>query len=183
MLRQLVEGLRAQPPSTRSPHEMGRFLGGVASRWGGGPRLISRLDTYTRTCVYSDENFEMLLLNWAPGAASPIHDHGGQRCWMLVLAGQLEIEDFVRLDAGDVEGYAHVKEGGTHLLAAGGVDARSGRFDLHRVSSMPGISAVSLHVYSGPLRRYSVYDALRRRCQRANGTYDDVLSVYSGALR
>jgi len=181
VFRQLVEELRAKPPLARTAHEIGQFLGRAANGWGGGPRLISRSDTYTRTCVHSDENFEMLLLNWAAGAASPIHDHGDQHCWMLVLAGQLEVEDYVRLDPGDVPGYAHVQEAGARLLAAGGVDARSGRFDLHRVSSMPGVPAVSLHVYSGPLRRYLVYDALSRRCETAIGTYDDVLSVYSGA--
>ena len=182
MFRQLVEELRAKPPLRRTEREIGQFLGRVASAWGDGPRLISRSDTYTRTCVYSDENFEMLLLNWAAGAASAIHDHGDQHCWMLVLAGQLEVEDYVRLDPGDVPGYAHVQEAGRRVLAGGGVDARSGRFDLHRVSSA-GASAVSLHVYSGPLRRYLVYDALSRRCETAIGTYDDVLSLYSGAHR
>jgi cysteine dioxygenase len=68
-------------------------------------------------------------------------------------------------------------------LAPGGLDARAGRFDLHRVSTLRGAPAVSLHVYSAPLREYLIYDEPARRCEGAFGTYDEVLSPYAIARR
>lgn len=183
MLRQLVDDLRSVPPSVRGQFEMGRLLQIASGRWSAGLSLISRRDAYTRTCAYRDDAFEVLLLNWAPGAVSAIHDHGDQDCWMMVLSGTLQVEDYARLDRGEVRNYACVEARGSRLLASGGLDARAGRFDLHRVSAPPGQTAVSLHVYSAPLREYLIYDELARHCETAFGKYDDVLSPYAAARR
>jgi hypothetical protein len=96
---------------------------------------------------------------------------------MLVLGGELQVDDYVRLDPGDVPGFAHVESRGSRTLETGEMDLRSGRFDLHRVAAIG--SAVSLHVYAGPLRRYLVYDQAAESCQTATGVYDEVLSVYT----
>lgn len=179
MLRRLVDELLTAIPFPESDHGIERLLKAAAQQWSGGVSLVSNPDGYTRTRAYRDENFELLLLNWAPGAASPIHDHGGQRCWMLVLSGKLQVDDYARLDRGNVRGYAHIEAEESRVLEAGGVDARAGRFDLHRVSATPDSEAVSLHVYAKPLRRYMIYDDVLRRCETAFGTYDDVLRAYA----
>jgi cysteine dioxygenase len=178
VLRRLIDDLRARDPLARDSSEVGALLAETSAQWR--PHaLIAKSDAYTRTCAYRDARFEVLLLNWAPGAASAIHDHGDQHCWMLVLAGQLRVEDYVRLDPGDVPGYAHIEPRGLRTLHAGEMDLRSGRFDLHRVAATTTSPAVSLHVYSGPLRKFLVYDEFTRRCQSALGTYDEVLPIYS----
>jgi Cysteine dioxygenase type I len=182
VLRQLVDDLRDVPPSRRNRLDIARLFQQAGVRWDGGPRLISRRDDYTRTCAYRDDGFEVVLLNWAAGAASEIHDHGGQDCWMLVLSGSLQVDDYVRLDPGNVRGYARVQAEASRVLGAGGLDARAGRYDLHRVSALDG-PAVSLHVYSAPLREFLIYDDLARRCETAFGRYDDVISPYATARR
>ncbi len=179
VLQRLIEDLRARSPLERSSSEVGALLATCADDWGLPQRLIARPGAYTRTRVYRDARFEVLLLNWAAGVASAIHDHGDQHCWMLVLDGQLEVDDYVRLDPGDVPGYAHTEQRGSRTLDAGGMDLRSGRFDLHRVTATGGGPAVSLHVYSGPLRKFLIYDESARRCETALGTYDEILSVYA----
>lgn len=98
---------------------------------------------------------------------------------MMVLAGKLRVDDYVRLDRGNVPGYAHIAAEDSRTLEAGGLDVRTGRFDLHRVSATPEREAISLHVYAAPLHRYLIYDEFSRRCQPAFGTYDDVLSTDS----
>jgi len=182
VLRQLVDDLRGVPPSGRSRLDIERLLQESGARWSGGLRLISRRGAYTRTCAYRDDGFEVLLLNWAPGVASEIHDHGDQDCWTLVLSGRLQVDDYARLDPGDVRGYACVQAQSSRILGAGGLDTRAGRFDLHRVAALDA-PAVSLHVYSAPLREYLIYDELARRCETAFGTYDDVISPYAAARR
>jgi cysteine dioxygenase len=165
----------------REDAEVGALLVQSAGSWSPQARLISRSGEYTRTCAYRDGRFEVALLNWAAGAVSPIHDHGDQHCWMYVLDGRLEVDDYLRVDSADVPGHARVRPTGSRTLRKGGVDLRSGRFDLHRVSAGGG-PAVSLHIYAGPLREYLVYDELAQRCQPVRGAYDAVLSVYGEPL-
>jgi hypothetical protein len=184
VLRQLIDELRRTPPLDRGEPSMA----GLLSRAGSGPRaipgpLISRPKAYTRICAYRDDKFEVVLLNWSPGAASAIHDHGDQHCWMLVLEGRLEVEDYERLDAGDVAGYARVEARDTRILEPGQFDLRSGRFDLHRVAATRNAPALSLHIYARPLRSYLVYDEGSRRCESALGIYDEVLAVYTDGER
>jgi predicted metal-dependent enzyme (double-stranded beta helix superfamily) len=154
----------------------GLFAAG-AHAWSGERRLTSRIGAYTRTCAYRDATFEVLLLNWAAGSASAIHDHGDQHCWMLVLEGGLEVEDYARLDDATVPGYARIEATGLRSLGPGEMDLRSGRFDLHRVVANGRSSAVSLHVYARPLTQFLVYDERAARCESRYCTYDAVLAM------
>lgn len=175
MFRQLIDDLRNQGPLARGHSDVGQLLGDNARQWSGRETLLSRPGDYTRTRVYRDANFELLLLNWAPGAASAVHDHGGQHCWMLVLEGALQVDDYARLDKGQTPGLAVVELRGSRTLGPDEMDLRSDRFDLHRVSAPPGAKAVSLHLYAGPLQEFLVYDPPARRCDRAYGIYDAIV--------
>lgn len=178
MLQGLVDDLRCRPPLDRSLDEMARLLQSASRDCTAvSGRLISRPKSYTRTCRYRDDRFEVLLLNWAPGAASALHDHGGQHCWLIVLEGRLDIDDYVRLDAGERPGRARIDPRGTRMLERGGLDLRSGRFDLHRVRARHDAPAVSLHVYSQPLQKFQIYDPAGERCETAFGNYDDVVAA------
>jgi cysteine dioxygenase len=174
LLHDLIVDLRRLPPLDRTIDDMARMLTQASAASLERP-LVTRPDGYTRTCAYDDERFEVLLLNWARGAASSIHDHGGQHCWLVVLEGELRIDDYVRVDSCDVPGYALVEPRGSRTMKAGGLDLRSGPFDIHRVAQSGSAGAVSLHVYSRPLRDFLVYDERARRCSPGCGEYDDVL--------
>ena len=178
MFRRLIDELRRRGPLERHSSEVNGLLLRSLTEWTGRPPLIAREGAYTRTCAYRGAQFEVLLLGWAPGAASEIHDHGGQHCWMAVIEGRLAVDDYVRLDPGDVPGYAHVERRDSRTLGPGDFDMRSGRFDLHRVAA-GGSKAVSLHLYARPLKQFLVYDEERRLCRPVSGTYDAVLQPYS----
>ncbi len=53
---------------------------------------------YARTLVHRDDAFELLVLTWSPGSAAPIHDHAGQDCWFVPLAGAFDLEDYAISD-------------------------------------------------------------------------------------
>ena len=172
----LLACMREMPPLARSQTEMARILDRVCEC---GPSLNTQLPAekgrYTRTCAFADDGFEVLLLNWAPGAASAIHDHGDQHCWLAVLEGRLAVDDYVRVDRAERPDRAVVVPDGTAILSRGDVDARSGRFDIHRVAEAGGSGAISLHVYARPLRTFQIYDEFSQRCRPATGKYDAVL--------
>jgi hypothetical protein len=179
----LIETLRARGPLDRTSSEVAELLYAGACEWPSSRPLVARAGGYTRTCAYRNSGFEIVLLNWAPGASSAIHDHGDQHCWMLVLEGRLDVDDYLRLDPADVPGYAQVELCGSRGLEPGGMDLRSGRFDLHRVAARGSRSAISLHLYAEPLREFFIYDERARRCEVARSTFDDVLSRYAERVR
>jgi cysteine dioxygenase len=179
VLCELIDDLRCTPPLDRGAADMAVLLS--VARLGAANlsrELVARPKNYTRTLLYAEERFEVLLLNWSPGSASPVHDHGDQYCWLVVLEGRLEVDDYARIDAGEIPGYARIEARGSRTLEPGGLDLRSGRFDLHRVTATADAPAVSLHVYSAPMRNFLVYDESTRRCDVASGTYDAVLPTY-----
>lgn len=180
MLKEFVSDLRRVPPLERAQGDMARMLAMTTAGAVLSPALPRRPGSYTRTCAYSDDRFEVLLLDWSPGAVSAIHDHGGQHCWFVVLEGRLRVDDFDRLDSGDVPGRAIVEARDWRALGPGELDLRSGPFDIHRVAADAG-HAVSLHVYARPLHGFSIYDERAHRCQSVRGTYDQLLSLFEGS--
>lgn len=181
MLREFVSDLRRMPPLARSEPEMADILAHASAAGRLDVSLPRRAGSYTRTCVYRDDRFEVLLLDWAPGAGSPIHDHGGRNCWLTVLGGRLRVDDYERLDPGTTPGRAWLGARGARVLETGGLDLRSGVFDLHRVVALD--HTVSLHVYARPLDAFLVYDERAHRCSPAAGTYDERLSLFAEAAR
>ncbi len=175
MLQPLIDNLRSRGPLERSTSDMAALFAATRDSWAPSRPLLVCPGGYTRSCAYGDERFEVLLLNWAAGAVSALHDHGGQHCWMQVLEGQLVVDDYLRTDGGELPGFARVEARGSRLMNPGDLDLRSGRFDLHRVGTPAGVPALSLHIYAAPLKEFLVYDESTRRCQTVKGTYDDVL--------
>ena len=45
-------------------------------------------DCYTRNCIIDTESFELILICWCEGHKTPIHDHGGEECWVKVIDGE-----------------------------------------------------------------------------------------------
>jgi cysteine dioxygenase len=177
MLTEIIFELRTRPPSARSEIEMARLLSRAADVVQPAYLdLVRKPGDYSRTCAYLDERFEVLLLNWAPGARSALHDHGGQHCWMTVLDGHLFVDNYARLDDRTVGGHAVVAPRESMQLERGDLDVRQAAYDIHRVGTAGPGSAVSLHVYARPLRDFLVYDELEERCAPGRSYYDAVVA-------
>ncbi|MCU1367076.1 MAG: cupin domain protein [Ilumatobacteraceae bacterium] len=102
-----------------------RLPGGEARRW---------------TCLIEAEQYEALIIAWPAGTGLRMHDHDGSSASLHVVAGQLR-ERYIGLDG-------HVQ---TRWLQAG--DTVSLPHDHnHEVINVDGVEAVSIHVYSPPLR-------------------------------
>ena len=53
---------------------------------------------HSRTLLLRTARFEIVAMRWAPGAVTPIHDHGDSRCATLLVEGALAVEHFVRTE-------------------------------------------------------------------------------------
>ena len=110
---------------------------------------------YTRNLIARNAWFEMLLLCWDKGQSSPIHNHAGQNCWMSVLDGEIEEQQF---DGPSPERRGCAVRGASKVFVPGKVAFINDDIALHRVRPRAGNAGVSLHVYSRPIDVCNVYD-------------------------
>jgi cysteine dioxygenase len=122
------------------------------------PQLPFLRRRYARTLVHRCEAFELLLLSWSPGSASPIHDHDGQDCWFVPLAGAFDLDDYAILAENDAE--ARLTPLRSRRLYDGDLDRRDRYEAVHSVTPATPV-AVSLHLYARPIDRCRVFDLSR----------------------
>lgn len=151
-LEGLVERLRsyAGPPSLEELHEL---LSGLEVDRGDLGKFVRFEETgYARNRVAASGLFELLVVCWAPGQHSVIHDHTGSACAFRVIEG-VGVEEGFELTAG-----GRAKPTSAQLLETGQVCA-SFDDDIHQVSN-PSRSSdlITLHVYAPPMQLMNCYE-------------------------
>ena len=146
---------------------LGAYAGGAAD-WSS--LLWFDREQYTRNLLHRTGDYELLLLCWDRGQASPIHDHAGQSCWMAVLDGLVE----------EVH-YRPCAPGGAGPLTPG----RSRRYETGQVAFIDDDIAlhlirpardrgVTLHLYSRPIDSCRIYDPRAGASRRVDLGYHSV---------
>jgi cysteine dioxygenase len=107
---------------------------------------------YSRNLVRLSDVYELIVLCWGPGQRSPIHDHAAQRCWMGVLEGRVR-ETIYRVGESTPPTAGPARE-----FAAGGVAFIVDDMGWHRIEPVGDAPAVTLHLYSKPIRECRVLD-------------------------
>lgn len=128
-------------------------------------------DCYTRNLIQLSERYELLLLCWAAGQRSPIHNHEGQDCWMTILEGPIE-EVHYRFDPG-----APPVAGRTKQFGRGEVAFIRDEIALHDVRSPGESPVVSLHLYASPIAACNCYCEKTGQISRRELSYDTVRGV------
>lgn len=114
---------------------------------------------YTRNLVHEGNGkFNLMLLCWAEGNQSTIHDHAGAHCFMKVLDGTLkEVQYHWPTDETDPDGA--MVESNCSEAKTNDVIYIHDRIGLHRVENTSHSSrAVSLHLYCPPFSSCSMFD-------------------------
>ncbi len=138
-------------------------------------------DRYTRHLVYLDERFQVMVLCWQVGALTPVHDHAGQRCWMTLERGRIEVADFLWKEDG----------GAPKLMSAEVVGGESGDVHIDRCASVHRIAnlaewgerAISLHVYSRPFSCCGVYCCQTGKRDDLTLSFDSIGPLVSQDMR
>lgn len=100
---------------------------------------------YVRTLLYRDSRAELLVLSWAPGQRSPVHDHGAATGLMRIVSGEATERLYRRREQG-----ASKREHMTRMLRAGTVTNTLAE-TLHAISNESDAPLVTLHLYTPPL--------------------------------
>jgi cysteine dioxygenase len=121
--------------------------------------------SYTRNCIIDNEKFELILLCWAPGQITPIHDHGGEECWVKFITGEFKEIIYQENDLGDL---AIVKSG---ISKAGDISYMIDFMGCHTLENLSKKRSMSLHLYAKPIRTCNVYDKGSRKFVSKNLAY------------
>jgi predicted metal-dependent enzyme (double-stranded beta helix superfamily) len=152
----------------------------------------ARPDRYARRLVHRGKLFDVMVLTWAPGQCTPIHNHSGNCGWVRLVRGQIA-EDTFRLVPGAalpdaaVASSVNGRVGNVGLEATGsGVITTVGAVAtvdraraIHRIGNpapVGGDTTVTLHVYSLPHDRCVAFDQASRTCEPREMRFDEPLA-------
>lgn len=112
---------------------------------------------YTRNLVdEGNGKYNLMLLAWAEGQGSSIHDHADSHCFMKMLDGELREIRFAWPEEDEEKEMKKISE---TVLKTNDVNYMNDSLGLHRVEN-PSHSrtAVSLHLYSPPFESVLLFD-------------------------
>lgn len=177
-LRDFVERLRAAFDPRPEPWRIEELLGAWRPSLDSlRPFVAFDPVRYARQRVHREADFELVLMCWDRGQATPVHDHDGQHGWITVLEGRLAVQEYERRGGpGDLRELQSEEPtaAGTVLLAPGrrfavsagaSVAEAAAPESIHRVGPEGG-RTLSLHLYSGPLDSFLVFDPERGTARR-----------------
>jgi len=124
---------------------------------------------YTRNCIERNDDFELLLLCWNPGDKTPIHGHGGQKCWVYQISGEIEERRFVNTEDGPVLQYKH-------KLEEGQLTYMDDKMGFHVLSNPGEHRSMSMHIYVKPIDRCRVYNPEESCFEEKKLSYDQIIS-------
>jgi len=137
------------------------------------PAVHFAAERYQRNLLHQGPHYLALILCWANGQRSPIHDHRGSACGVRVIQGTATETLFERTPSG------YIRAVSSRELFEGQV---CGSFDndIHQVSNLQDGNAklITLHVYTPPLLNMRTY---RMEDNYVSEFIDPVLEVDFGA--
>ncbi len=147
----------------------------VVKRWKPDPDEIADYlnfsdEGYRRTRYYLGPRFEILVMCWRDGQASPIHDHADSFCSMAVAQGCCRAENYQVADGRLPSEVAPEERVKLELIRA--LDCGEGRVvtlegqDIHRISNLQGNGAdlVTVHFYLPAIPAMRCFDDVSGRC-------------------
>lgn len=152
--------------------ELLRAYAATGTCWRGWSHFVP--ERYSRNLVHRCEGFELLLLCWGEGHASPIHDHAGQQCWMAVLEGEMEEVHYDEPRGGDPRPMA---SGRVRRFTAGQVAYIHDDIALHLIRPAQGTRGVTLHLYADPIDACRAFDPATGRATPVQVGYHSVRGV------
>ena len=132
------------------------------------PFIFFQEERYARNLVRKTPDFELIVLAWLPGQRTPIHDHNGQRCWMILDTGVLSFRNYKPMEK---EESPLVPVGAVGSKSAGDTLYIDDKIGLHSITNASSKPAVSIHLYAKPVPRCRIYNEATRRLEWMETSY------------
>jgi quercetin dioxygenase-like cupin family protein len=109
---------------------------------------------YGRTVLYSDDNVDVVLIEWPPGVRSPAHDHGISHGMIRILEGSVYCDNFSK----------KTKKFISRLVGRKGDMLFETPDIVHIMGNQSQTKrALAIHIYTPPLKMKTYTDAALKR--------------------
>ena len=100
---------------------------------------------FNKTKIYCDELYEIYIIYWKEGYASPIHSHAENGCILYLLDGSLE--EIVYSDSHTIINSKEIKSNQKSFI--------KNSLGFHKIKANK--DSISLHIYSPPNSNITIY--------------------------
>lgn len=125
------------------------------------------IENYTRNCLVRKDGYELILMCWDKGSATPIHDHSGEDCWVYQVTGGIRERRYRNVSSG----FEMTNEA---ILIEGNITYMHDRMGYHTIENVVGERAMTLHVYANPIDRCNVYNEETSSFEIREMKYDSI---------
>ena len=127
-------------------------------------------DNYARHLLHKSEEYAVVVMVWAPGQGTPIHDHDEKWCVECVYRGTITVTSYDMLGSGEGE-IVGFREEEQVEAGKGMAGALIPPFDYHVIKNETESVAATIHVYGGEMHGCYTFSPLEdgsyRRERRA----------------
>lgn len=128
-------------------------------------------ESYTRNCIVDNEKFELILLCWEKGQKTPIHDHGGEECWVKVIEGEFRETIYTKNSEGVL---SEVKSA---ISKSNDITYMVDFMGFHSLENVSDKRSLSLHLYAKPIRSCNIYIEDSKEFVKKDLIYDTLSKI------
>lgn len=109
-------------------------------------------ERYARRLLHRDPEgrYSVVVMTWAAGQHTPVHDHAGLWCVECVYQGTIEVTSFSLVGEPDGDRFTFRPETAIRAVI-GEAGALIPPFEYHRIANAGDATAVTIHVYGGDM--------------------------------
>ena len=123
-------------------------------------------DCYTRNCIVNNDKYELILLCWEAGQQTPIHDHGGEECWVKIIEGEFKETIYQENKVGELKAIR------SSFAKPNDVTYMKDFMGFHALENVSNKKSMSLHLYAKPIRNCRSFDEKSGNFVSKDLTYD-----------
>ena len=118
----------------------------------------TRADGYARRLLHRSDTlgYTAVVMTWAPGQQTPLHDHAGIWCVEGVVEGRMDVTQFDLVDEAS-DGYRFEAKGCVHA-AVGSAGCLIPPFEYHVLANAGDRPSITLHVYGAEMTTCHVFE-------------------------
>jgi cysteine dioxygenase len=128
-------------------------------------------DCYTRNCLAQNDKYELILLCWEKGQVTPIHDHGGEECWVRIIEGEFKEKIYKVDETGSLKA---VKSA---ISKTGDITYMVDFMGCHSLENLSDTRSMSLHLYAKPIRNCNAFDEALGKFVNKDLEYTTVFNI------
>ena len=119
-----------------------------------------RSDGYARRLLHrsDDLGYTAVVMTWAAGQRTPLHDHAGIWCVEGVVEGQMDVTQFDLVEEGG-DAYRFEAKGCVHA-SVGSAGCLIPPFEYHVLANALDTTSMTLHIYGGEMTTCHVFEPI-----------------------